>query len=51
MRFMAAVSKLKPSCGYFSFGGFIMAEEARDSLNPMRSPPWKNRLRGDRHRS
>jgi len=22
----------------------------RDSLNPMRSPPWKNGLRRDRHR-
>jgi hypothetical protein len=41
------VSKLKPSRGYFSFRGFIMAEEVRDSLNSMRSPPWKNGLRGD----
>ena len=43
------LSKLKPSCGYFSFRGFIMAEEVRDSLNSMRSPPWKNGLRRDRH--
>jgi hypothetical protein len=47
------VSKLKPSCGYFSLRGFIMAEEeeVRDLLNSMRSTICKNGLRGDRHRS
>lgn len=51
MRFMGGCEQTETFSRLFLIPVFIMAEEVRDSLNSMRSPPWKNGLRGDRHRS
>jgi hypothetical protein len=44
MKFMGGCeqTQTKLLAFYFSFQGLIMAEEVRDSLNSMRSQPWKN---------
>jgi hypothetical protein len=51
MRLIGGCEQTENFLRLFIIPGVLMAEEVRDSLNSMRSPPWKNGLRGDRHRS